>query len=88
MPGDACEVAISCQEWEAVPARVCSYEKIAGPGSDTFRAASSSKSCRGYIGWTSQLKQWVWIEERQKLIDLLGRAESVEQFLQNSAYQK
>ncbi|BFU89597.1 MAG: hypothetical protein NTAFB01_07840 [Nitrospira sp.] len=88
MLGDVREVLISSQERKTVLATGCGYQKIDGPGIDTFRAASSTKSRSRYIGRTSQLKQRVWIEKSQKMIELFCGAESIEKFLQNVTDQK
>lgn len=50
MPGDVCEVLISSEERETVLTTSCSYQKINGPGIDTFRATSNTKSSGRYIG--------------------------------------
>jgi len=78
---DTREVLISCQERETVLATGCCYEKIDSSGIDTFRTARRTESCGGYIGWTSQLKQRIGIEERQQMVELPCRAESIEKFL-------
>lgn len=83
MLGDVRKVLIRCQEWETVLTTGGGYQEIDGPGIDTFRTASSTKSRSRYIGRTSQLKQRVWIEKSQKMIELFCGTESVEKLLQN-----
>ena len=50
MAGDMREVLIGRQKWETVLATGCGYQKIDGPGIDTLRTASSTKSRGRYIG--------------------------------------
>ena len=88
MPCDVHEVLIGCQEGKTVLATGCGYQKIDGSGVHTFHSASRTELCCGDIGWTSQLEQRVWFEERHKMIELLGGTEPIEKFLQNVPDQK
>ena len=64
------------------------YQEVERPGIDSFGSTQSPEPCGRYIGPSVDLKKRERIKKEKQAINLLGRSEAVQEFLENIADQE